>query len=155
MTFKDIESKDNIMRHWIQNADEGEALFRPIEKIGNETYTLTLEGIPLEYPDDAAQQYLCKYLHEPTVTKQRHKNRGLFNGIRLVTFTGIKRPILRKLYVGPSVSGWVKSNSFDHIGDITLKCSNCQEYGHLQFDCKKETVCTRCKEKGHNQKDCL
>ena len=77
VTFKDMEEKDALTIHWINAADKGDSLFRPIEKIAEENYTLTLKGIPLEYPDSAAQQYLHKYLIAPVVTKQEFKDREI------------------------------------------------------------------------------
>lgn len=54
-----------------KRADKNETNFRPIDSSYEEEYSLVLEGILLEYPDEVSEQYLHKYLDNLTIEKMR------------------------------------------------------------------------------------
>ena len=72
----------------------------------------------------------------------------------MVSHKGIRRPIPRRIWVGPGVSARVKSNSQIPWQQYKILCSLCKEEGHKAWDCTEQTQCYRCKATGHASAEC-
>jgi hypothetical protein len=149
VTFNSEQSKDKA----IEALNLSEADFVTTDQT-KEEQSMILEGIPMEYPKIAIIEYLLKYLNHPEVYDIRYKNSHIKTGQRKIVHKGIKRPIGRKIYVGPDIAAWVKAPSHLPLSMLELKCSKCLETGHLQFGCEEDPRCYRCRQTGHIGRDC-
>ena len=119
-----------------------------------ESQTMVLTGIPVEYSRRALHENIAKYVKNPDIEEVYMQDTHIKTGNIKVKHEGMKRPIGRKLYVGPNIGAFVKETSHIAMGQIDLKCVNCLQQGHLQWNCKREKKCFRCRGEGHVGREC-
>ena len=120
---------------------------------------MKLDNLPEEVPTRVMEAYLSKYLINPKMTiKVLYLTEVGMGMIEIdeatVSHKGIRRPIPRRIWVGPGVSARVKSNSQMPWDQYKILCSLCKEEGHKAWDCTEQTQCYRCKATGHASEEC-
>ena len=145
LMFKSEKEKEKAKRRWPE-VDDGN--YR-MEKDEQDTKSLTLMNIPMEYPDHFLEQYMMRYVTEPTAEHLTHDGTNLSNGLRLIKYKELRRPIGKMAYVGPDMPAYLVGPVTLPITEMTLFCDRCLQTGHLIFDCPNDVKCRRCRENGH------
>ena len=150
ITFKDTKSKTIIENMWETKVKEGKLSYRILKKDPIKEHIMELDDLPEEVPTRVMEAYLSKYLINPkmTITLRDLTEYGMGMieiGEATVSHKGIRRPIPRRIWVGPGVSARVKSDSQIPWHQYKILCSFCKEEGHKAWSCTKQTQCFRCK----------
>ena len=152
--FHTKADKHTAIRKWKATKIDNEIFKMEIDETEKKSNSIKLQGIPLEYPDFAVEEYLKKYFENPIVTNDNYPHTNYKNGIRTVEYSYLKRQINRVLYVGKNMPAYQIGPLELPMSDIRLYCENCLEEGHLQYGCENAVVCRRCDEKGHTSEKC-
>ena len=144
---------------WETKVKEGKLSFRILEKDPIKEHIMELDNLPKEVPTWVMEAYLSKYLINPkmtiTLTDLTEYGMGMIEiGKATVSHKGIRRPIPRRIWVGPGVSARVKSNSQIPWDQYKILSSLCKEEGHTAWNCTKQTQCFRCKATAHASAEC-
>ena len=157
ITFKDNESKTKIEKLWQTKVDEGKLSFRILTQDPIRKHKLTLDNLPEEVPTKTIQCYLKKYLIDPEVTIKTISDEewGTIEiGEAEVSHKGLRRPLTRKVWVGPGVKANVKHTSQIPWDVYKHFCSLCKGEGHKAWECEKQKCCYKCKMTTHASLDC-
>ena len=122
-------------------------------QVNNEQFII-ITGFPEEMKLEAIQAYMTQYLIQPIAQILKHPQYGFEIGeIRLV-HKGIRKPLGKRVWIGPGISALIKETSIAPWDDCTPTCSNCMERGHLYITCSNPQRCRYCRKPGHIGKEC-
>ena len=138
--FLTEEGKDEAKRRW-REVEDGN--YRLESELEDEMKSITLMGIPMEYPALFLEEYM---LHDGT---------NLSKGLRRIIYKELKRPLGKTVYVEPDMPAYLVGPVTLPITEMTLFCDRCLQKGHLIYGCPNDVKCRRCKENGHTADKCV
>ena len=122
-------------------------------------HRIVLTKIPEELKKDTIEQYMGNYVLAPEVNFLKIETddprlKHIENGDVEILHQGLKRPLPWRIFVGPNITGILKSTTQRPWEGFKTKCTNCQKLGHLAYMCEGESACYRCKKPGHKGAEC-
>ena len=160
VTFDSEDSKRRARETWRLEAAKGTV--KMIPKGGEEAVetatgadTFKLEGVPVEYPTTMTEEYVKRYVTNPTVTRDTIPGRRtIYNGNLTVKYDRIREELKGRMWVGPGILAAVKRSNLRPMSQWQPQCVNCLEFGHLRMNCTLEQKCIKCRQGGHMGRDC-
>ena len=115
---------------------------------------IILTDFPEEMRIEAISAFMTQYVFEPTAEILKHPDFGFEIGELKITHKGLRKPLSRRVWIGPNVSAHIKETSTSTWDNCVPKCSNCLEQGHLHYTCDRPQKCRNCRKGGHVAKNC-
>ena len=155
LTMPNTEARDRV-KQLLEAAIQAGSFRYDIKaenQVNNEQF-IVITGFPEEMKLEAIQAYMTQYLIQPIAQILKHPQYGFEIGeIRLV-HKGLRKPLGKRVWLGPGISALIKETSIAPWDDCTPTCSNCMERGHLYITCSNPQRCRLCRKSGHFAKEC-
>ena len=120
----------------------------------NDEQFIVLTGFPEEMRINCITAYMTQYLWEPKGEILKDPDFGFEIGELKITHKGLKKPLGKRVWIGPNVSAYVKETSIASWDNCVPICSNCLDQGHLYHTCNQPQKCRKCRKVGHIAQDC-
>ena len=111
-------------------------------------------GFPAEMTTKRIEIFMTQYVIDPEAKVLRHPKYYFEIGEIKINHKGLKKPLGRRLWVGPNVSATIKESSMVPWENMAPQCSNYIEFGHILYTCTRPQKCRNCRKEGHQAKNC-